>query len=397
MDESRHLLAFSDCVWDFNVGAARPIQPEDYCSLSTGYAFPARPPEHVVDDVRDFIRGLFETTERIRTTDELSPLSAYFLRHIADKLNGNRRFQEFYLWTGLGGNGKGLVRNLIAGAFGNYLQGITHQVLTKTQEKQNSHSPEMCLAKGKRMLIATEPDAEDKLQVSIVKQYSGGDLIVARAPYGTKSVEYTGQFGLVIQCNNKPRLSKADGGIQRRLRIINFPFQFKDEDHIDLTNPAHKPSDSGVEEDTLRNTGWRDAFLHLLLETYTTITSAGLRPPPEVLEASAEFMDESNPVKGWLLENFRVGLDKEDERFRIGASEINALWAEHHPGKRLADSAMKNYLEVGCGLAQIKAKHPKTLVRWDGGAWRDTECRAGKYWIGLCAIEAPHPDGKDWE
>ena len=415
MDESRHLFAFANGVLDLTKPkgeAFRPIHPDDYISINTGYNFPSRPSEEVMDDVRNFIRGLFELEDYIRENDAMLRETEYMLRVIADKLSGNRISQDFYIWTGLGGNGKGLIRNLIQRVFGQYFQEITHQVITKTQEKQNSHSPEMCQAKGKRFLLASEPDSNDLIQVSIVKAYTGGDQITARAPYGVKSIVYKGQFGLFLLCNMRPRLSKADGGVQRRLRVQKFPMSFKQPHELDETNPFHKPADSGVEEDTIRNPEWRDAFLYLLMDAYWEQVKGknSLNPPPEVLEASEEYMDENNPVKAWFKDNFRVSADKTDNRLWISATEIHKMWDNDNPNRKISDSSLKNFLEVGCGLLQTKEKHDKRTMRWvinpdaegkisltsENGQWEERTLRAAKYWVGVVPIGATHPDGKAW-
>ena len=230
MDESRHLFAFSDSVWDFNLNKIRPITPDDYISINTGYPYPHTISPTDLHNTMTFIRSVFEPTDATTPSDTTQSV----LRAIADKMNGNRRFQEFYILTGLGGNGKGLLRNLISRAFGQYYQEASHQVFTKVQDKQNSHSPEMALAKGKRILMVSEPDASDFLQVSILKQYTGNDIINARAPYARKPISYRAQFAPFIQCNQKPKLSKADGGVGRRVRVVMFPYQFKP--HPDPTN-----------------------------------------------------------------------------------------------------------------------------------------------------------------
>jgi hypothetical protein len=138
---------------------------------------------------------------------------------------------------------------------------------------------------------------------------------------------------------------------------------------------------------------WRTEFLFLLLEAHTNVRmNNSLLEPRAMMEATEEYMDDNNPVKGWLLANFTLGLPETDNRFWLGSDELRTIYCTDKHTKISAE-VFKHSLEQ-CEMRQEKASHPFNSVRWDkhDRRWRNTECGAGKYWVGLMPILARHPD-----
>lgn len=386
MDESRHLIAFNDMVYDLDKGEARDILPEDYICLNTGYPYPKKRFPQARDELVETIRSCFETEAEIETNDGIGVLTAYILKTIGSCLHGTKKWEKFYVWTGSGGNGKGLISELVKRAFGDYYHSIPHSCLTKVQDKKDAPNPPIAKAKGKRFVQASEPEAEDKLQAGVVKEYSGGDDITARDMYRS-TVTYKPQFGLFLQTNAIPKLNRPDGGVQRRMEVAHFPFNFKE----DPTEPHHKAINHELKDKIIKSPEWRDEMFHLLLEAFRLIQAEGLIAPKCVKEASQEYMDENNPIKGWLDANYVLGLDASDRRFQIESSVIKKQYEEdtHH-------TISPDKFKVGmtlCGVGFKKESHNFKTVRYNEmlECWTETECKAGRYWCGLRRNDVPPP------
>ena len=374
MDESRHLLAFSDGVYDLDKEHFRATRPDDYICLTTGYPYPHKRFPEARKELLATLRSLFETTEEVDGV-VLGEITQYNLKVIATCLHGTKKYEKFYVWTGSGGNGKGLQSEMVKRAFGDYYHSIPHSCLTKVQDKKDAPNPPMAKAKGKRFVQASEPEAEDKLQCGTIKELSGGDEITARDMYSS-TITYRPQFSLFLQTNAIPQLNRPDGGIQRRLEVINFPFAFKEKPEGAL----QKPINHELKDKIIKSPEWRDEMFHLLLESFKDVKKNGLVAPKSVVDASQEYMDDNNPVKEWLHSNYTLE-NANDRRYGLESAKLLAQFAEDKGFKPSAEK-FKNYMTL-CGITLKKESHNFKAHRFNDDGWAEAECRAGRYWMGL--------------
>ena len=360
MDESRNLFAFENKVVDLDKRplVIRDILPTDYVCLHTGYKYPETRNPTVAAEIRATFNTIWEDTGMVE----------YMLRIIASQLHGTKKFEEFYVWTGRGGNGKGLLSKLLERALGDYFHSIPSTCITKPSDKKDAPNPPIAKAKGKRFVQAQEPEAEDKLQIGTIKEYTGGDTITARCLYGN-TISFVPQFGLFLQTNGIPVLNKIDGGIKRRLRIIKFPFDFKEfptEKHHRLANVELKDKISKSQE-------WRDEFIHLLLEVFPTIGSS-LATPPFVKEETDEYLGENNLLRDWLPANYEHnGLS--DREYLVSAQELLTNYKLDNPDRKdMTPAKLKSMMEM-CGVQQMRMSNNFKV--------NDVPKPAGSYYVGL--------------
>jgi P4 family phage/plasmid primase-like protien len=378
MDEQRHLFAFQDKVLDLNTMEARDIEPTDYISINTGYPYPTKRNLEAREELIECLRSIFETNEEIEShPDSLGAMTQYALEHISTCLCGNNKYERFYIWTGKGGNGKGVLSEIVKRCLGQYYHPIPHTIITKMNDKKDSACPPLAKAKGKRFVQFSEPEAEDKFQVGIVKELTGGDQITARDLYKT-TIIYKPQWSLYGQTNNIPKLNRADGGAGRRIRVIPFVFSFV----ADPTEPHQKAINLELKDKIVKNEGWRDEFILLLVEAYVRVKNIGLTEPEVVLEASKEYMEDNNPVGSWLRQYYVTGLDPNDSRYWISASELIEKYKEDtkHP---ISAERFKGGM-ILCDVEQKKVSHDfKSKVSGIDEITMEVTHKAGRYWIGI--------------
>jgi len=387
MDESRHLLAFKDAVYDLDKDQHREIVPEDWICLNTGYPFPRTRSPTAKKALLQCIRSCFETTAAIEESEDIGNLTLYVLKTIASCLHGTKKWEQFYVWTGSGGNGKGMISDLVKRAMGDYYHSIPHSCLTKIQDKKDAPNPAMAKAKGKRFVQASEPEAEDKLQCGVIKELSGGDDVTARDMYRS-TITYKPQFGLFLQTNAIPKLNRADGGVQRRLRVITFPFQFKEHP----VESHEKPINCDLKDKIIKSPEWRDEMLHLLLDAFREIKAHGIEQPESVKIASQDYMDDNNPIKGWLESKYVIGLNANDRRFQIESSVIRQDYIAD-TNHQIGPDKFKACMDL-CGIIQKKESHDYKTMRWAEFAkkYEMTNCKAGRYYCGLRISDHPAPE-----
>jgi P4 family phage/plasmid primase-like protien len=224
-DNKPNHFAFDNCVYDTNTMATRPIQPDDYIVTTTGYDFVSERDFEAEREVMAFIYSLFENQE----------LTDYLLNLLATTICGTRRHHIFLIMTGTGSNGKTQLQQLLAKAFGNgrYFCPIRGQIYHQLAASADSACPGLMAIKGKRIVVTDEIPASNKLEESVVKQFTGGSEVSGRALYGAEQ-SFRPQALFMLSCNEIPEFKGIDGGLMRRLRVLPFVMQFVDhptEDH----------------------------------------------------------------------------------------------------------------------------------------------------------------------
>lgn len=303
-DSKRNLLAFADGkVFDIDINNFRDIEPEDYITITTKY--PAPPLDLPVEKrLEDFLYSLFEDEEQTK----------YFLRTISYSLFGDRRHQEIYILDGAGGNGKGLVINMLLEALGNYTRNLPSTYITKPSDGKDGALPTLADAKSCRILYTSELEVKDILQTGFLKSISGGDILTVRKLH-CPPIPFLPQFNLFTLCNGS-KLSKVDLAVKRRLRLHKFPFQF-------VENPLQE-NERLIDKtlgDYTKTKDCIDSLLSLLLRIYID----KVKDKDSLLQSKAskiateEYLSENNPISSWLFENYNTKASSDD---RITTKEL---------------------------------------------------------------------------
>jgi len=266
----------------------REGRPEDYMSFLAGQNHPEMGPINYVKydpnlpvqaEIADFFAKLFPSPE----------LRRYTLRLLASCLEGVNREQCFYVATGVGGNGKSKLVELMRMTFGDYQTSMQSTVLTRGRPDAGAANPEIMAAKCRRFIYLQEPDDKEPINTSRMKQFSGEDMVEARALYGDQE-KFVIMGKLFMMCNKLPPVTTMDRGTWRRIRVLPFVSKFVLQDHPEYL--AGRPNVFLMDpmlDKKLRQ--WREPFLSLLVHIYETeYIPYGLHPvPAEVMAASDKY------------------------------------------------------------------------------------------------------------
>ena len=171
-------------------------------------------------------------------------------------------------------------------------------------------------SKGRRFVFMTEPEESEKIQASLMKEWSGGDDIQSRGMYES-SAEFKPQFAMQIAMNEKADLSGSDAnGIARRLRIIPFVFKFCDEKDMNPDNPFDKLVDRTLKQKFEHDIRYRQQFMRILIEYYNEHVKGNknIEDPPEVLVESSSYINDQDGVQ-YFIDAFIIK-DKESNTDR---------------------------------------------------------------------------------
>lgn len=334
MDANRDLWAFTDCVVDLATGKVRPIASTDYISQTCGYPYPKDTDSSVRTRIMDLLLSIYESPEK----------AEYTLNVFASCLYGKNRWEELYILTGTGGNGKGVVAELLKVVFGDYFLSVDINLFTKPSERRDQPMPALVEAQNKRLVMSTEPEGDVRLQAGLLKKISGNDIIEARTLNSKHIVKYVPQYKVILQMNDIPKLNRMDDGVRRRMRIIRHPYIFRCQGDFDANNEKHRLADPDIKDKLCKSAEWRNEFILMLLEQYAKIKDWKSLPVPEdVRKSTDEYLDTNNPTKEWLNEFYTV---TGDDRDTIKSSDMKIAYMKDKGVTTLSDAAFKQLMEL---------------------------------------------------
>ena len=290
LDEKRNLIGFENGILDLDTMKFRDGYPEDYLTYTTKINYlPYNPDDTQIKEVETFFADILPE-ENVRT---------YVLKFLGTCLQGHVPDEKFYIWTGVGSNGKSLTIKLLLDSLGDYGTIIPVSLLTRKRAASNIASPELAKLKGKRFCVFQEPENDDVIQVGLMKELTGNDKIQARALYGAP-IEFYPQFKTLLACNKLPEIPSTDGGTWRRIRVVPFEMRFID-------TPV-EPNDRKKDPDLRRKMEtWHSAFMSVLVEYNRRFKDEGNKEPSKVTEQTSLYQQKSDLILEYLSDRLEYG------------------------------------------------------------------------------------------
>lgn len=286
LDSNRNLVGFENGVYDLDALEFRDGRPEDFVSMSTGVNYIPYDPVNTIciKEVMAFLRQVI-TIERVRE---------YVLRLLASFLHGDIREERFHVWTGSGSNGKSKLLELYQKAYGEYCCTLPIALLTQKRGSSSGASPELARARRKRFACLQEPGENERLNIGLMKEMTGGDTLYARGLY-RDGMEFKPQFKMILTCNHLPLVPSDDGGTWRRIRVVRFESKFCE--NPDPNKPNDFPIDTTLSQ---KFNDWSEGFMSLLIEYYKKNMTDKIVEPDEVLECTREYQRRNDIIADFL-------------------------------------------------------------------------------------------------
>ena len=290
----------------------RQGRPEDYVSFLAGQNLPEMPaidykPYDPADpaqlELADFFSKILPDPDVRR----------YTLCVLASCLEGTNREQCFYIATGVGGNGKSKLVELMRMTLGDYQTSLQSTVLTRKRPESGAANPDIMAAKCRRFIYLQEPDDKEPMNTSRMKQFSGEDMVEARGLFKDQE-KFVIMGKLFMMCNKLPPVTTMDRGTWRRIRVIEFVSKFVLPDHHEFLSgrPNVYLMDPMLDK-KLRT--WREPFLSLLVHIYETqYIPNGLNPvPAAVMRASDKYKENFDIYARFRGERVREPITMEEK------------------------------------------------------------------------------------
>lgn len=352
LDDNKHLIAFTNGVYDTLTQSFRDGTPEDYISFCTNVEYRLDTQYHQFScwpELEKFLKSILpHTATRV-----------YFLNHLATCLSGVFT-QRFHILTGSGSNGKSMLMNLCATAFGDYCYKANIAMFTQKRGAAGAANPELVRMKGKRFVFMSEPDEGEPLSTGFMKELTSSEKVTGRDLFkGSKEmVEFDVQAKCHLACNDKPKVNSNDGGTWRRLKVIEFTSKFV----ADPKAPNELQMDESIMHKVLSQE-WAECFMAYLIHLHTEGKGlTRLAPPKEVDQYTNDYKEESDAIARFMGEYIHKN---DDAVTNPGEGYETVSWTE------IANTfkEWKRQNEVHVGVADLRKRIVETYGKVPAGGW----------------------------
>jgi P4 family phage/plasmid primase-like protien len=297
IDQNKDLIGFENGVYDLKTYEFRKGTSSDYVSLSTGY------------DYIDHSKSSKEYQDLVDLISKILPnpeVRSFTLKSLASCLDGHIRDENFYIYSGKnnsGGNGKTTITDMLLKALGDYACVSPVTLITAKRESANSANSALASIRNKRAVIMQEPEATEQIQAGCMKALTGGDRISTRELHSSQ-MEFKPHAKFIMCCNKTPTITDIDGGVTRRLKIIEFISKFVEDPNGNYEYKIDKNLKAKLD-------AYKSVFMCILLEYYKLYMEEGLVPPLEVMRVTKKYENENNLIKQFIDENITVASKQE--------------------------------------------------------------------------------------
>lgn len=288
-DSNPYYLNTEDGLLDLKSNTFVDNNRLQYISMSTRCGVSYEPPVK-------FLRFL----DNLALGDEL--LIDYLHRALGYSLLGKIREPYIYLLYGNGRNGKSLLLSVIRQVLGDYSGTLESGALVENRY-QNIDRGQIALLVHKRFIVSEETKETDRLNEKLIKNLTSAGELEGKVLYGNP-FKFRMEGKLFSSTNHLPKITGADDGIWRRIKII--PCDYKVTDKTDNLN---------LEAELLTE---KEKILGWLIMGCLEYQSRGLYDVPSRMSQSlTDYQEDMNIIREWIDECCEV-----NDRYQTKARDL---------------------------------------------------------------------------
>jgi putative DNA primase/helicase len=266
-----------------------------------------------------------------------------FLQRVAGYcLTGSTAEEMVFFLHGPTATCKSTVTEGLKAMLGDYAVTADFETFLKRRGDQGIRNDVARLA-GARMVLSLEVDEGKQLAEGLIKTIVGGDTVTARFLY-REAFEYTPRFKLILVANTRPQVNAADAAIWRRIVQIPFINQIPESDRDPKIKAAVK-HDPDVQQ----------AILAWAVQGCRNYQADGLQTPDVVIDYTAEYRAENDPIRDWIDDKCVVSVDV--TAFASDLRDSYAKWADANGARTISDNLWSTALKArNCVPTKVKGR-----------------------------------------
>lgn len=283
-DTDPYLLGFDNGIMDLRTGEFdRKPSPALLVSKTVGCDYVENAP---CDTFDAFMESIFPGDEATK---------GYVLCLLGYSLFGLQSEQKFWMWTGRGSNGKGILARTMTHVLGDYADTPSDSMYMRTKvgtASSNQARPDLIRLQGKRFTYMSEPPGK-QFNEELLKAHTGEDMILARNLYAKaeQMAKFSPTHTIIFLTNDPPATEDVGVSMRRRARLIRFEEDFTGKRANFKLEEKIKAEKAGILDTLVRWAGMWFASEH------------GLPEPETVTKWSNEYINENDPLARWIESN----------------------------------------------------------------------------------------------
>lgn len=347
LDKNPDIVVAGNGVYDLKSEIFRDGYPGDNSTMTLGVdyvEFDKDSPD--VREVRKIMRDIMPDRK----------MRKFMLTAISQSLSGRIFSNDIYFAVGDGGNGKSaLFGKWVASVLGmsrnnqnsgepyyKVLDASTIDTKNKGGSAGNA-TPHLADKKGCRFIQIDEPNKNQEVCGSSVKRLTGDDLITCRGLFKDQDY-YFPQFKIWILLNKLIKFDDMDGGVVRRLNILEFTTKFLDE----VEYMRRKKRGTLQENERMKDNSMADkvdslapAFASLLFHMFIKFKRNGyvMEKPESVTKATNEYIKKTDSLYRFTRESLHCVAPRGED------GKVTKLVKEHPVSIRKIHNALTEWLQ----------------------------------------------------
>lgn len=290
-DDKWWLLGFNNLVYDMESDNFREYKYDDYVSMTCGYDWREPTPEEL-QTMNDLIKSIMPDEEDRNL----------YLQILCTALEGCC-LERFIIFNGSGGNGKGMIDDLMLLALGEYALLGNNGILFETSK--TGSNPEKAKIHKKRLVLFREPPEKNKFENSIIKELTGGGTFSARNLY-EKDTEKELNLTMIVECNKRPLFAEEPTDAEIR-RLIDLQFKSTFTSDTTLVDPSRKIflANSVYKTKDFQHKH-KFALIRILLDEHKKyrVNNRCLHIPKNTSDRTQSYLEMSCNIVQWFKENY---------------------------------------------------------------------------------------------
>jgi phage/plasmid-associated DNA primase len=287
--QNKHIYVFGNgTCYDYIENRLRDLTYDDYATNpSTINYFECKEIDSQYKYACDYFSLIFEEDKEVIN---------YVKRVCGYLMTKEVKEQKMIIARGCGMNSKDVFFNMLHEVQGdNFQKGSTKLVLECDDGSANSHTAQLQCRIGSNVVFISEPKKTLKLCTSAIKDYTGSEEFIFRAPHSKRTLRYPATDKLVMACNLIPEPDEIGSAVKRRFLIIGFYITF---DPQFKGRPNYREGKDGIGAEITKNIC---GFQKWLIEGAVEYYKYGLKDVPEkFLNEKEEYVDTVDYFKDFL-------------------------------------------------------------------------------------------------
>lgn len=309
-------------VSDWDTASGVLATPGQYIDLHGKTSTPPNPELLITRTTRARFDGAAECPVWMQFLSDIFPdehVRDYVHRAVGMTISGEHTEDVLlYLVGESGSNGKSIFTDTLVAVLGEYATSIDPGLVAVNRANSSSGPrPELLTLRGRRMVLIPELKPGQSLDTELVKHWTGGGEIAARAMYGNDVTRFQATFVPWFTSNGTPSVPPGNAAFWRRYRGVPFVARF-------ATTVEELPGATGMADFGLRGKlrAEHSGILNWILDGYmrwhATPLGGGITPPA-ILAQSKLARVNSSPWASFVDDCLTTDGCTGGDRLEIGA------------------------------------------------------------------------------